>query len=308
MTAKVHILMGTYNGAPWLADQLESLRAQTHEDWQLTCSDDGSTDDTRAMLQQAAGTFAQRIEVVSGPAAGFARNFLSMVRALPDDGGHVAFADQDDIWFPDKLARACTALDALPRDRPALYGAASLIWDPVTDRRLPSLEIRRAPAFGNALIENFATGNTMMLNPPAVKLLRGAAARIGEVFAHDWLAYALVSGAGGQVVYDARPALLYRQHRANAIGAGESFVKRQLRNLSVADGRYRRKVGQQIAALEANRDMLTEANARMLDDFRSARDSRPLLLRPLRIARSGVFRQSRRDAAGFYAASALGRV
>ena len=308
MSDSVRILMGTYNGAAFLPEQLASLSAQTHKDWQLLCSDDGSTDGSQDLIRSYATNTTQKISVVDGPKQGFSENFLSMIRALPDDCGFIAFCDQDDIWFPDKLARAINALRPVPADKPALYGAASWIWDKEKETRKASLVIRHAPAFRNALIENFATGNTMVLNQPAALLLRDVARQVGPVFAHDWLAYAVISGAGGRIIYDDAPALLYRQHPSNEIGAGETFLKRQLRNLSVADGRYKKKVGQTVEALRVIEAILTPTNRKTLYRFIQARNTGNALKRTWRIARSGVFRQSYRDMAGFYAAALLNKV
>ncbi|MFY0691887.1 MAG: glycosyltransferase family 2 protein [Paracoccaceae bacterium] len=304
----VRILMATYNGAPFLKEQIQSIRDQSFNEWQLHCSDDGSTDTTTELIEELADQSEQCITVSNGPGQGFSKNFLSLVRELSDACGCVAFSDQDDVWLPNKLRRAVAALEKIPKDQPALYGAASWIWDPSNNRRRASLPIRHPPSFANALIENFATGNTMVMNQKAALLLRHAAGRIGDVFAHDWLAYALVAGYGGQVIYDDTPVLLYRQHARNEIGAGETFIKRQLRNLSVADGRYRVKIGQNLDALAANRDLLTKENQNTLDTFRAARDVSPAFVRLARIYRTGVFRQSARDSIGFYAAAFLGRV
>ena len=304
----VHILMGTYNGAAFLSEQLNSLKSQTHRNWALTCSDDGSTDGTPDLIRAFAAETAQRISVVTGPRKGFSENFLSMVRNLPDDCGHIAFCDQDDIWFPDKLARALNALQPVPDDKPALYGAASWIWDQERDSRKASLLIRHAPTFRNALIENFATGNTMVMNQSAALLLRDVSRNIDPVFAHDWLAYAVISGCGGRIIYDDAPALLYRQHPSNEIGAGETFLKRQLRNMSVADGRYKTKVSQNQNALFKIEALLTPENRKALHRFEMARNTDPAPKRLLRIFRSGVFRQSYRDTAGFYAAAFLNKV
>lgn len=301
----VHILMGIRNGAAFLPEQLQSLAAQTCPDWRLTCSDDGSTDGSPALVQAFAATVRQPVTIRPGPQKGFAENFLSLVRDLPDDTGPVAFADQDDIWLPEKLARA---LSSLPDDAPALYGAATVIWTPHLNLQRPTAPLRHPPCFANALVENFATGNTMVLNPQAALLLRDASRRLGPVYAHDWWAYAFLSGIGARMVYDPQPCLLYRQHQANEIGAGETFLKRQRRNLAVGQGLYRKKVGQNLAALQSLGGQLTPENSATLAAFSAARAAPNPLARSFRLWRSGVFRQSRRDMAGLLAAALLGKV
>ncbi len=302
---QIHILMGIRNGAAFLGEQLDSLASQTHRDWRLTCSDDGSTDGSPDLVRGFAETTEQRVEVIKGPQQGFSENFLSMVRALPDDTGPVAFADQDDIWLSEKLERA---LASLPVDGPALYGAATYIWTPDLNREKPTAPLRRPPCFANALVENYATGNTMVLNAPAALLLRDVSRKVGPLYAHDWWAYAYLSGIGARLVYDPRPCLKYRQHLSNEIGAGETFLKRQRRNLAVGQGLYRKKVGQNLVALAAMEDDLTLGNRSILASFAAARDSVNPLRRLFGIWQSGVFRQSYSDMAGFLAAGALGKV
>ena len=304
----VRILMGTYNGAAFLDSQLESIARQTFKDWHLFCSDDGSTDDTLAVLNRFAEAHPGQVTVVPGPCKGFSENFLSLVRTLPDDCGYVGFADQDDIWFPDKIERALTALKEIDETLPALYGSASWIWNDRTDSRRKTPNLRKPPSFLNALVENFATGNTFLLNQPAARLLRDASQQIGPVFAHDWWSYALISGAGGTIIYDDTPTLLYRQHGSNEIGAGETFLKRQLRNLSVADGRYKRKVGINLRALKECERLLTREKYAQFAQFVTARSENSPLNRVFGVLRSGVYRQSIRDQSGLVAASFVNRI
>ena len=137
---------------------------------------------------------------------------------------YVAFADQDDVWLPAKLERATIALSNAGQRRPALYCSSATI----TDERLKPLGTIPAwpcqPAFGNALVENIASGCTIVLNRPAIDLLtHGPPLRHAPY--HDWWCYLVVS-AFGSVIYDSKPSLLYRQHRNNVIGATPSPVKR----------------------------------------------------------------------------------
>ncbi len=101
----VTIVMATLNGERYLPDQLDSIARQSHRDWRLFVSDDGSTDATRAILSD----FARQhpVTVVSGPALGCAAaNFLSALCHPDLPAGPVALADQDDVWLDGKLARA----------------------------------------------------------------------------------------------------------------------------------------------------------------------------------------------------------
>ncbi|MDP5348151.1 MAG: glycosyltransferase, partial [Paracoccaceae bacterium] len=172
----VTILMATRNGAVNLGAQLDSFLAQTHPPAQVIVSDDGSRDGTVAMLARfAADHPGLNLRIIKGPQRGAAANFLHLLQALPADCGPVAFADQDDVWLPDKLARGLRALRDVPDGCPALVGGRSYVCDARLGRRRLSRMAPDAPSFRHALVQNFAGGNTMMLNATAARLLRDAA-------------------------------------------------------------------------------------------------------------------------------------
>ena len=98
------ILLCTYNGARFLAEQLDSLEAQTHQNWIVISSDDGSTDQTLEILYQYQAKWpAGKLTIRSGPQKGFCQNFLSLACDPEIKADYYAFCDQDDVWLIDKL-------------------------------------------------------------------------------------------------------------------------------------------------------------------------------------------------------------
>ena len=99
----VSVIMGTYNGAKYIREQLDSILAQTYPLLEIIIQDDGSTDDTVAICRE----YAEKYPIIdfscNAHNLGFNRNFLSA--ALKAKGDFVAFSDQDDVWFPEKIAR-----------------------------------------------------------------------------------------------------------------------------------------------------------------------------------------------------------
>lgn len=306
-TQKVTILMGVRNGAAHLPAQLDSIAAQTHANWHLVCSDDGSSDDTRLIIQQFAKDHPGCVTLRDGPQAGFSANFMKMITDLPADAGFVSFADQDDIWEPDKIARGLMHLqntDAIP----TLYSVRCWYWYPATDRRVPSALPTRPPGFRNALIENIATGNTILLNPAAARFAQTAAARTASVFAHDWWLYLLIAGAGGQVIFDAgAPSLLYRQHADNAIGGGQTASAQISRKIKVLQGAFSDRIKSNLMAMDTVRDLLTPENQALLDGFAQARSAN-LLTRLSALRQIGPYRQTTLGNIGFWGAASLGRI
>ena len=301
----IQILMGVCDGATHLPAQLQSIADQTCLGWTLVASDDSAGPESRAVLDRFAAGTDHDIQVLAGPRQGFAANYLHLLaQAGP---GPLAFADQDDVWQPDKLARAVTALVALPAGTPALYCARVQPWDGV--RALPAMPpLPRPPGFANALIENVATGNTVVLNAAAAALARELAPRVPAPFAHDWWLYQLVSGVGGTVIHDdGPPVVLYRQHADNAIGAGRGPAAQVARKRAVLGGALAQRLTLNAAALGGARDRLTPANAALFDAFEAARARRGVA-RLRSLARLGLYRQRPAATAGFFGAAALGLV
>jgi glycosyltransferase involved in cell wall biosynthesis len=306
--APVTILMAVCNGAQALPDQLDSIAAQTHADWRLIASDDGSQDGSPDVIRRFAATRPPGcVDLVAGPGQGFAQNFLSLLARAPS--GPVALSDQDDIWFPGKLERALARIAALPADRPALYCSRRINWWPDSGRRRLSRRYPRPPAFANALVENIASGNTIVLNAAAADLARATApaAAAAAVPFHDWWLYLLVTGVGGTVIHDPEPGLLYRQHARNALGRGEGMGGGLRVGRGLADGSYAGRIGRNVAALQRIADRLTAENRARLDTFAAAR--RAGLPRRLGLmGRAGVWRQGLAARLGLWVAVCLGRV
>lgn len=303
----IWILMGVRDGAAHLPAQLDSIAAQEGVRWRLVCSDDGSADGTRDLIAAFGRDRPGLVRLVPGPRAGFARNYLSLIAALPEDAGPVALADQDDLWLPAKLARARRSLARVPADRPALYCARRWLWQGGTGLRPSPEPLVRRTGFGNALVENIAPGNTIVLNPAAARLARQAAHLAGAVYAHDWWLYLLISGAGGHIIADPARVLLYRQHGGNAIGAGTGLAGWIARKRAVLRGDYASRIAGNIAAMQRCAGFLTPENRQALARFDTAR-SAPLWPRLTGLRAAGLYRQDTADAARFWGAAALGRV
>ena len=303
----VRILMATFNGARHLEAQLASIAAQSHADWSLWVSDDGSTDDTCRIVQDFGRNFPVRL--VAGPQRGTgAQNFLSMLNHPELPSGPVALADQDDVWLKGKLARALRRMASASGDRPArpvLYAAESMLTDYSLRRLRISRAARARAGFANALVQNLFGGHTTLLNAEALALVRRAGVRDGVGF-HDWWIYQLISGAGGALVLDPLPMALYRQHGANELGASGGLAGTQRRLQMLLRRDFVRLITAQTSALAEVSDLLTPDAQATLTAFRAAPSSGPGRVAMLR--RLGIARASRAGTAAFLAAALLGRM
>ena len=308
-SARVTILMAVYNGSDNLHEQLDSLAGQTHRNWRLVASDDDSRDGSAELIRRF-GEAGHEVHLRRGPCQGAAENFLSLIRALPEYGaenGWTAFSDQDDVWLPDKLHLAMSMLWEHPQDAPALYCSRTWITDARLEGRRLSMARPKPPGFRNALVQNVVAGNTIVLNPAATRLVSEAAQEAGKIVIHDWWIYQIVTGAGGTVLHDDRPTLLYRQHAVNQIGANDTFRARMVRVGMILQGRFKEWNDINIAALAGSAHRFAPEERQVYETFAALRcHSVPRRLADL--LRLGLYRQSRVSTVALWISALIGRL
>jgi hypothetical protein len=259
--AHVAVLLSTYNGARFLREHLTSLVAQEHANWTLYWRDDGSADESVSIVNEFAAQLGSGRCIALDDRYGHlgaTGSFLALLRAvLPTLGEQdiVAFADQDDVWLPHKLGAGVAALLLDVNGAPALYCARQILVD-ATLRPLGLSDLLLRPTgFPAALAQNVATGCTVMLNHRGVELV--AASRPAVTLIHDWWCYLLITAAGGRVLHDEEPVVLYRQHGGNLIGAPASMLRRGVAALRRGPAMFMAMLRQHVAALEAHQYLLT---------------------------------------------------
>ncbi len=256
---RVAILLSTWNGALYLPAQLESFVKLTGPAWELYWRDDGSSDGSAAIVRAfAAGAGAGLVidRNDNRGRIGITASFLTLLRRAPADCV-VAFADQDDVWLPEKLARGVEALGNVTAGTPALYCARQSLVNAALDPIRLSARLTEPPGFPQALTQNIATGCTVMLNAEAVRLI--AASHEPPETLHDWWAYLIVTAAGGRVLIDDTPTVLYRQHAGNAVGVPLSTWRRAVAALQRGPGVFMRTFRQHTHALMSQQEILSPA-------------------------------------------------
>ena len=316
----VHILMATHQGALYLEEQLDSIWAQTHLNWVLHVSDDGSSDTTLDILKAFTERHALlgRVHLHSGPQLGASANFLHLVSLmkpiLEAEGAQVlfAFCDQDDVWLPEKLERAVQWHLSAQRledsdSLPQLYASTTLNCDEHLRVLGESKEPRGPLTLEGALIQNLLSGNTMVMNGRLLQIL--SKVDPAHVVWHDWTAYLLASACGGVIHVDPRPSLLYRQHASNVIGAPKTDLKTQSLRLSeIAGGRYKAWNEKNLQALQDVWSDLLHSSQVLSNAFQTLRQDRRALVR-LRLAlASGLKREGLASQLAFWLLCALGWV
>ena len=229
---KVAVLLSTYNGEKYVAEQIHSILTQTYKNLVLVVRDDGSSDKTKKIVKEFADKY-DNIRLVEGKNMGFIKSFFELLKYEQAD--YYAYADQDDIWLPEKISLAVKSLDQLPASMPNMAFSNSDYYN-VDMELIKEGEKNKTYSFTNSLYECVSQGMTMVINQTAKDLILDFVPE--KVFFHDWWTYMICSGIGN-VAYDNVTTVKYRRDGKNATAEGEGFFKVlswRLKNLFGKDG------------------------------------------------------------------------
>ena len=281
--------MCTYNGAKYIKEQLDSFEAQSHQNWRLVVSDDGSEDDTLEILQAYQRRWGQdKIVIRVGPKRGYATNFLTLASDPSIQADFYAFSDQDDVWLPQKLAAAVNYLSAQDGRLPQAYGGRTIYTDLFLNETGRSQVFSYPRSFRNALVQSIVGGNTIVFNQQSKTLFERSG--VLDIVSHDWWTYMLVEGVGGHVYFDPEPYILYRQHPNALVGANISFKAKLTRFRMLLQGKFKAWNTINANALLKIRDMLDPHNVDIVEEFLRMRDAN-LVARIRMLNVCGLFRQ-----------------
>lgn len=215
---KVNIVMSTYNGEKYLADQIKSIQSQTFEDWQLLIRDDGSSDNTPSIIRDMAKK-DDRIHFINdgqNENYGVIKSFYHLVKY--DSADYYFFSDQDDVWLPEKIEVTLKRAQSETSAKPLLvYTDLKVVnedLEVLQESMIKSQSHHANTELVQELTENTVTGGTMMIN----KALADKWQLYDNLLMHDWY-LALLAASLGKLVYIDQATQLYRQHEANVLGA-----------------------------------------------------------------------------------------
>lgn len=230
MTHQIDILMATYQGAHYVREQIESIQKQTNQDWRLIVNDDGSTDGTWEILTDLSKIDPRIVLLPRTVRFGVIGNFSSLMQYT--FAPYIMFSDQDDVWFPNKIAETLAEMKAMEQKygnkTPLLVHTDLRVVDAQLKPINPSfwqyahLDCRRFIKLNRLLTQNVVTGCTMMLNRSLLELARPVPL---EALMHDWW-IALVASTFGHISIVPEATMAYRQHGRNQLGAQAYGLKR----------------------------------------------------------------------------------
>lgn len=268
----IAVCMGTYEPDPAMfAAQIESLRAQTDTDWTCVISDDGSSSESVAAIRAVLGD-DERFRFDRAPERQvFYRNFERALTLAPSDASLVALADQDDVWYPEKLATLRAALG----DAPLAYSDQRLVTrDGAVVRE--SLWAARRPNhtdLTSLLVAGGVTGASMLLRRDVADRAIPFPDTPGMDFHDHWIA--LVALAHGPIAFVEHPLYDYVQHRDAVFGRRDEPVPEAMRRLrtrwrAAYFGGYLQRVVFAEALLARCAGVLSEPHRRALRRYTAA--------------------------------------
>ena len=206
ITPQVSVIIPTYNSARYVVEAVESVLAQTWQDFEILVIDDGSTDETEQLMRRYENPVRYLCQANGGVAV--ARN-----RGIRESRGrYIAFLDADDTWLPYKLERQINVLLEHPNVR-ACYSTFTIV-----DAELNPLGISRSQRQGSALEDLLTGGNiigsicTVLCERSLFDVVGGFDPKLSQCA--DWDMWVRLA-ARTEFLYLDEPLVTYRQHDAN---------------------------------------------------------------------------------------------
>ncbi|MGO8797260.1 MAG: glycosyltransferase family 2 protein [Candidatus Sulfotelmatobacter sp.] len=298
---EIEVLLATFNGEPYLKEQIDSLLNQDYRNLRVLARDDGSSDGTVGILLDYAERDPDRFRLLPTDVATRHPkwNFLQLLKA--STAKYVCLSDQDDVWLPSKVRIEKLAMD----DLEAQYGKSTplLVF---TDLRVVDQNLKEIhPSFWRRdrirpesihrlqllLGQSVLTGSTAMLNRKLVEL---ALRMPEEAIMHDrWIA--LLASAMGKSRALPEPTVLYRQHSQNALGAlrddnSVTGIMKRAQNPEKRLAEWQISQEQAAALLRLYQDKLKPDQQVLLRAYLNCGRNRSRLVRLSTMIRYGFFR------------------
>lgn len=246
---KIAVLLAAYNGEEYLHEQINSILGQKNVNVTIYISLDRSVDRSLSIVQNFADANINVNLLDYGDRFGSAgKNFFHLVHTVNvDEYDYVAFADQDDIWPANKLAKAIEKLQEYD-----CYSAnVTAFWD---DGRAVFIDKAQKQCEWDFLFEAAGPGCTYVFKREVaiqfkVWLLNCYEQVSKDITLHDWLLYAFARSHGYSWFIDPDSMMRYRQHANNQVGTNNSFAAAKKRLKLIKDKWYRQQVNNIITHL-----------------------------------------------------------
>ena len=248
--------MATFDPDPVLLErQIGSIQEQTHAAWLCLISDDGSSEERFERLEALTANDPRFALSRAEERLGFYLNFERALKMVPPQAEFVALADQDDRWYPEKLAEllaGCGDAQLVYSDMRIVDEAGGVISDTFWRGRR-----NNHTNLASLLLANTVTGAASMFRRELLDLVLPFPASIGDTFHDQWIAS--VALATGKIAYLDRPLYDYVQHGGASHGHAAAMRGWDPRRLL-----SRRDPGQGLRRIAAHGRRSYEANVRRI--------------------------------------------
>lgn len=221
----VTVIMSSYNGALFIERQIKSIYNQ--KDVSINCfiRDDGSSDNTLQILTELQKKYAN-LSFIVGDNVGWEKSFLIALSLAPQ-ADYYAFADQDDVWFDNKIINGLNQLAQYPDNEVVMFHCNKIsVNRDLTPLSHQIKRLSRPINRQNAVVQEYAQGCSIIFNNAAKNLLTKRLPI--EKIAHDfWVG--LVCFMFGHVIYDCNPYFYHINYGNNASGEGHLLKSWQKR-------------------------------------------------------------------------------
>jgi len=237
ISAKFAVLLAAHNGFRFIYQQIDSILRQENVDLHIYISIDRSADGTELLIKNLADTNPKVTLLPVGEVfGGAAKNFYRLLRDVNlTDYDFVSFADQDDIWFPEKLSQAHEILTRYSVDA---YSSNVIAFWPNGDKSLIRKSHRQVR--WDFLFEAAGPGCTYVMRKALIldfqNLLKKRWSEAQNIALHDWFIYAFARAKNYQWIIDESPSMFYRQHENNQVGVNKGFTAFRYRAKKILTG------------------------------------------------------------------------
>lgn len=234
---KVAVLLAAYNGSKFLAEQVNSILCQVDVDVHIFFSIDLSSDATFDLCLNIA-RLNKNVHLLDygDRYGGAASNFYRLLREVDFSSfDYVSLSDQDDVWFSDKLSRACSVLKS--QNLMAYSSNVIAFWSNGKRKLINKSQPQREFDY---LFESAGPGCTYVFSCSFAMHLKNFLVSCWDevltVRLHDWFIYAFARANGYRWYIDDWASMLYRQHESNQIGVNVGYKAFTYRLYDVLNG------------------------------------------------------------------------
>lgn len=287
---KIVVLLSTYNGEEYLAEQLDSiLKQKTSHQVDIWVRDDGSTDGTVEILKAYERKYPSVFRVFYEENIGYIKSFFELIRKATGYD-YYALSDQDDIWLDDKIETAIVQCEACAEERPLLYGSSSFLVNEQLEVMGETQKNLRGITWDNLLIQNIFPGHAQVFNDALCQRLK-ADIDCSKIYVHDfWITY--MAMLYGRVIFDNQSHTLYRQHDTNTVGFGKNRIEWILARLKRIGNNDNKQIAAQIGYFyEKCKDDMSEELREKAEEFIASQSS--LVRRLSYLCKTKLYRQKK---------------